>query len=77
MLNVQANNKSQLIGNLWNAVADLRWGAPHPPPSGQIFLNFVQFVGKFNKIIYRRPPEGWRPPPCENPGSATEMNCYW
>ena len=44
--------------------------APHGPNS----FNFIQFLGKFGKIIYRRPPSpgGCAPPPRGNPGSATE-----
>ena len=30
-------------------------------PTAQNFLNFMQFFGKFGKIICWRPPEGWRP----------------
>ena len=33
-----------------------------PPPTVQNFLDFMQFFGKFDKIIcWRPPPEGWRP----------------
>ena len=35
-----------------------------PPPSGQFFLDFMQFLGRFN-LIYPGVPlsKGWRPPP--------------
>ena len=48
-------------------------GAPgvRPHPMVQNFLNFMQFFGKFGKIIGRHPlPEELAPPPTENPGSA-------
>ena len=42
-----------------------------PSPTVQNFLNFMQFFGKFGKIIGRHPlPGGLAPPPTENPGSA-------
>ena len=41
------------------------------PPTVQNFLNFMQFFGKFAKIIGLRPlPGGSASPPTENPGSA-------
>ena len=40
------------------------------PPMAQNFLNFMQFFGKFDKIICWRLPEGLVPPPTGNPGSA-------
>ena len=42
------------------AMADLRgaWGTPHPRPNS---FNFMQFLGKFGKIVCCTPPEGWRP----------------
>ena len=46
------------------SVADPRGGAPGalpPPPTAQNFLNFMQFLGKFDKIVCRRPLEGRRP----------------
>ena len=47
-------------------------GAPPPPPSDQIFLDFMQFSGNLNKIVSWHHPEDWRPSPHhENPGSAT------
>ena len=56
----------------WAAVADLRRGAPGAgPPTDQNFLSFMQFFGKFAKIIGLRPlPGGLAPPPMENTGSA-------
>ena len=48
------------------AVADIE-GRPStrpPPPSDQIFFNFMQFSENFNKIVSQRPPPeimGWRP----------------
>ena len=52
-----------------------RGGRPRraaPPPSGKNFLNFMQFSGGEIKFYPDAPrSEGWRPPPCENPGSAT------
>ena len=40
------------------AVADLRG---RPPPTDQNFLDFMQFFGKFDKIVCWRPLEGWAP----------------
>ena len=47
-------------------------GAPGVcPPTVQNFLNFMQFFGKFDKIIGWRPLSGGlAPPPTGNPGSA-------
>ena len=47
-----------------NSVADLGGGRTRraPPPTVQNFLDFMQFFGKFDKIVCWRPPlEGWRP----------------
>ena len=54
------------------AVADLR-GAQGicAPPGGPNSFNFMQFMGKFGKIICWRPPGELAPPPRGNPGSAT------
>ena len=49
------------------AVADLN-GAP--PPGGLNSFNFMQFWGKFGKIVCWRPPRELAPPPRGNPGSA-------
>ena len=44
----------------------------------QIVLDFMQFFGKFGKIIVWRPlPGGLVPPPTENPGSASENKESW
>ena len=43
----------------WSAVADLR-GTPAPPNWGTNSFNFMQFLGKFGKIVC------WRPPPPES-----------
>ena len=41
------------------------------PPMAQKFLNFMQFFGKFGKIICSHPlPRGLVLPPMGNPGSA-------
>ena len=45
-------------------------GEGAPPPRGQNFLNFMQFFGKFGKIICGRPPGELALPPMRNPGSA-------
>ena len=43
-------------------VADLRGGTrdarPPPPPGGPNFFNFMQFLGKYGKIVCWRPPLG-------------------
>ena len=49
------------------AVADLRGGARDANS-----FNFMQFSGKYGKIVCWRPPGELVPPPRENPGSATE-----
>ena len=36
-------------------------GAHPPPHTAQDFLNFMQFFGKFGKIVCWHPPEGWHP----------------
>ena len=43
-----------------------------PPPGGPNSFNFMQFLGKFGKIVCWRPPGELAPPPRGNPGSATE-----
>ena len=53
------------ILNVPQAVADPK-GAP---PTAQNVLNFMQFFGKFGKIVCWRPsPGGLAPPPVGNPG---------
>ena len=42
-----------------------------PPPGDPNSFNFMQFVGKFGKIVCLRPPGELEPPPGGNPGSAT------
>ena len=54
------------IISLRNSVADLG-GAP---PTVQNVLNFMQFSGKFGKIVCWHPPGWLTPPPTRNPGSA-------
>ena len=41
------------------------------PPGGRNSFNFMQFLGKFGKIVCWRPPWELAPPPRGNPGSAT------
>ena len=55
------------------SLADLGGGARDARPlSVQFFFIFMQFSGKFIKIIGWRPHLwGWRPPPLGNPASAT------
>ena len=58
------------------ALADLGGGAQGraPPPLGQIFFIFMQFLGKIGQIVcWRPPPLGLAPPRLGNPGSATEQ----
>ena len=67
MPNVQ---QGQLPGTL--PLADLGGGvrdARPPPPGRPNSFNFMQFSGKFG--VFTPPLEGSRPPPRENPGSAT------
>ena len=53
------------------SLADLggAWGT-HAPPGHPNSFDFMQFLGKFG--VFTPPLEGSRPPPRENPGSATE-----
>ena len=45
-----------------------------PPPGGPNSFNFMQFLGKFGKIVCWRPPPGeLAPPPRGNPRSATDL----
>ena len=47
------------------------------PPPGPNSFNFMQFLGKFGKIICWRPPTGeLAPPPRGNPGSATVKDTF-
>ena len=46
----------------------------HTPPRGPNSFNFMQFLGKFGKIICWRPPGELAPPPRGNPRSATAKN---
>ena len=50
-------------------------GGHVPPPRGPNSFNFMQFLGKFGKIVCWRPPGELAPPPRGNPGSATAFNC--
>ena len=43
------------------------------PPGGPNSFNFMQFLGKFGKIVCWRPPGELAPPPRGNPGSATDI----
>ena len=61
-----------------NKKLPLQWriqgGAPGArPPTAQIFLAFMQFLGKFDKIVCWRPPGGLPPPPTGNPGSVPAL----
>ena len=40
----------------------------------QNFLDFMQFFGKFDKIVCWRSPRGSAPPPTGNPGSAPDID---
>ena len=51
-------------------------GARHAPSGGPNSFNFMQFLGKFGKIVCWRPPGELEPPPRGNPGSATGV-CVW
>ena len=53
------------------SVADLRGGARDARAPGPNSFNFMQFLGKFGKIICWRPLGELAPPPWGNPGSAT------
>ena len=49
----------------------MREGRAAPPPGGPNSFNFMQFLGKFGKIVCWRPPGELASPPQGNPGSAT------
>ena len=53
------------------SVADLRRGHEGYPPVGPNSFNFMQFLGKFGKIVCWHPPGELVPSPRGNPGSAT------
>ena len=55
----------------YEAVADLRGGARDSRPRGPNSFNFMQFLGKYGKIVCWRPPGELAPPPQGNPGSVT------
>ena len=57
------------------SVADL--GGRRPPPSDQIFLDFMQFSGKFNKIVSWCPPLGVCTPPGKILDPPLIMNVIW
>ena len=46
------------------------------PPGGPNSFNFMQFLGKFGKIVCWRPPGELAPPPRGNPRSATGMHYH-
>ena len=56
------------------AMADLHskiLDAPHP--QGPNSFKFMQFMGKFGKIVCSPPPRGLTPPPRGNSGSVTGL----
>ena len=53
-------------------MADLRGARPSRPPGPNSF-NFMQFLGKFGKIVCWHPPGELAPPLPGNPGSATDL----
>ena len=59
----------------YRTVADLHSKILDAPPGGPNSFNFMQFLGKFGKIICWRPPGELAPPPRGNPGSATAEPC--
>ena len=46
------------------------------PPGGPNSFNFMQFLGKFGKIVCWHPPGELAPPPRGNPASATEVRLW-
>ena len=59
-----ATSGSKALADLGGGVRDAR-----PPPGRPNSFDFMQFSGKFG--VFTPPLEGSRPPPRENPGSAT------
>ena len=74
-LTLMLPNKSLKLST--NAVADLHSKILDvcPPPRPNSF-NFMQFWGKFDKIVCWPFPGGLAPPPRGNPGSGTETGLY-
>ena len=63
------------FGMVSEAVADLgghEGHTPPPPPGRPNSFDFMQFSGKFGKIVCWRPPWGVGTPTWGNPGSAAE-----
>ena len=53
---------SNTLVRVYYAVADLHSKILDArPPGGPNSFNFMQFLGKFGKIVCWRPPESWRP----------------
>ena len=71
-------NRWVIVYTVLNAVADLHSKIldARPPSRGPNSFNFMQFLGKFGKIVCWRPPGELAPPPRGNPGSATEMGTF-
>ena len=55
------------MADLHSKILDAR-----PPPGGPNSFNFMQFLGKFGKIVCWHPPGELAPPPRGNPRSATD-----
>ena len=53
------------------SVVNLRGAQGMCTPWGPNSFDFMQFLGKFGKIVCWRPPGDLAPPPRGNPGSAT------
>ena len=47
------------------------------PPGGPNSFNFMQFLGKYGKIVCWRPPGELAPTPRGNPGSATYVHIFF
>ena len=60
----QANSQTVVSGGS-------KGGARATPPGDPNSFNFMQFLGKYGKIVCWRPPGALAPPPQGNPGSAT------
>ena len=51
----------KLADKILSSVADLHGKISDVPPRGPNSFNFMQFLGKFGKIVCWHPLEGWRP----------------
>ena len=64
---IARQNWAYSVADLNSKILDAR------PPRGPNSFNFMQFLGKFGKIVCWRPPGELAPPPQGNPRSAADI----